>query len=87
MAFETVYFWPDPVRTFTGMREILQPGGVPFICNESNGYDKEAEKFAQIIDGMKLYHASQRRVFLTQTGFREIEEDEKGAWLCVRAVK
>jgi SAM-dependent methyltransferase len=86
-AFETVYFWPDPVRTFTGIRDVLQPDGVFFICNESNGHDKEAEKFAQIIDGMKLYDASQLREFLTQAGFREIEEDEKGTWLCVRAVK
>ncbi len=86
-AFETVYFWPDLGKTFQGIFHVLKTGGTFFICNESNGHDKEAVKFSKIIDGMKLYDADQLKKLLTQAGFRDIETDEKGIWLCVRAAK
>ncbi len=80
-AFETVYFWPDPAKTFQGISRVLKTGGTFFICNESNGHDREAVKFSKIIDGMELYDAGQLCNLL------HIETDAKGIWLCVRAVK
>lgn len=86
-AFETVYFWPDPAKTFQGISRVLKTGGTFFICNESNGHDREAVKFSKIIDGMELYDADQLCNLLQQAGFKDIETDAKGSWLCVGAVK
>ena len=86
-AFETVYFWPDLEKTFAGIRRALKPSGVFFICNESNGHDKEAVKFSKIIDGMSLYDADALKDLLTNASFSKIEVEEKGTWLCVKAVK
>lgn len=84
-AFETVYFWPDPAKTFQGISRVLKTGGTFFICNESNGHDRKAVKFSKIIDGMELYDAGQLCNLLQQAGFKDIETDAKGIWLCVRA--
>jgi len=86
-AFETVYFWPDPAKTFQGISRVLKTGGTFFICNESNGHDRKAVKFSKIIDGMELYDAGQLCNLLQQAGFKDIETDAKGIWLCVRALK
>lgn len=84
-AFETVYFWPEPETTFEGIRKVLKSDGIFFICNESNGHDKEAVKFSKIIDGMRLYDADLLRKLLSQAGFTDIQADARGTWLCVRA--
>lgn len=86
-VFETVYFWPDLEKTFEGVRKVLKTGGTFFICNESNGHDKEAVKFSKIIDGMRLYDARELTDLLRQAGFRDIQTEEKDIWLCVTAVK
>ena len=85
-AFETVYFWPDIEQTFAGIRRVLKPDGVFFICNESNGHDKEALKYSKIIDGMTLYDADQLTDLLKEAGFRDVVIDINGVWLCVKAV-
>ena len=86
-AFETIYFLPDTEKTFEGILKVLKPGGVFFICNESDGHDKEAVKFSKIIDGMKLYDKAQLVNLLEKSGFKNIEPDESGIWLCVKAEK
>lgn len=85
-AFETVYFWPDIEQTFAGIRRVLKPDGVFFICNESNGHDEEALKYSKIIDGMTLYDADQLTDLLKKAGFRDVVTDVNGIWLCVKAV-
>lgn len=85
-AFETVYFWPDIEQTFAGIRRVLKPDGVFFICNESNGHDEEALKYSKIIDGMTLYDADQLTNLLKKAGFRDVVTDVNGVWLCVKAV-
>lgn len=85
-AFEMVYFWPDIEQTFAGIRRVLKPDGVFFICNESNGHDKEALKYSKIIDGMTLYDADQFTDLLKEASFRDVVIDINGVWLCVKAV-
>lgn len=65
---------------------MLKPDGVFFICNESNGHDKEALKYSKIIDGMMLYDADQLTDLLKEAGFRDVVIDINGVWLCVKAV-
>ncbi len=86
-AFETVYFWPDIEKTFAGIRNVLKEGGAFFICNESNGHDKEALKYSKIIEGMTLYDADQLTDLLKKAGFRDVVTDVNGIWLCVKAVR
>lgn len=85
-AFETVYFWPDIEQTFAGIRRVLKPDGVFFICNESSGHDEEALKYSKIIDGMTLYDAGQLTDLLKKAGFRDVVTDVNDVWLCVKAV-
>lgn len=35
-AFETVYFWPDLLRSFQEVYRVIKAGGSFFICNECN---------------------------------------------------
>ena len=85
--FETVYFWPDMEKTLEGICRVLKPGGAFFICNESNGHDKEAVKYSKMIEGMSLYDADQLTTLLKRAGFRDVVTDHKGSWLCVLARK
>ncbi|MCI7380036.1 MAG: class I SAM-dependent methyltransferase [Hungatella sp.] len=54
-AFETVYFWPGPVESFQEVWRVLKPGGTFMIVNESDGRNTKDEKWAGIIDGMRIF--------------------------------
>ena len=72
-AFETVYFWPDIARAFDQVKRALRPGGIFFICNESDVKEQPAIDASRIIRGMKLYTAEDLRHHLQQAGFHQIE--------------
>lgn len=42
-AFETVYFWPGLERCFAEVLRVLKPGGLFFLCNETDGNNPEIE--------------------------------------------
>ncbi len=71
-AFETVYFWPGLEKSFSEVYRVLKPGGSFLICNESDGTDKAALKYAGIIDGMHCYTSEQLADALAAAGFSEI---------------
>lgn len=83
-AFETVYFWPDPVQGFKKIYRVLKPGGTFLICNECSGGSVWEDK----IDGMRAYNDSELKEMLEGAGFCgiQIHKKEKG-WLCVTARK
>lgn len=87
-AFETVYFWPDPVRCFGEVCRVLKPGGVFLICNECGGDRSRDEKWTEKIDGLTIYRDTQLKAFLEQAGFGgiQIHKNEKG-WLCITGEK
>ena len=87
-AFETVYFWPDLLRSFREVFRILKPGGAFFICNECGGESDKDEKWTEKIGGMTIYRDVQLKAMLEQAGFQDIQihKNEKG-WLCVLARK
>ena len=88
-AFETVYFWPEIVKSFAAVRRTLKEGGRFVIVNEDDGLSGNNEKWEKLIDGMHTYTPDELRTHLTAAGFRDIavRRDEQRHWLCVTAEK
>ena len=87
-AFETVYFWPDPLRGFIEINRVLKPGGTLLVCNECGGDDRKDEKWTEKISGMTIYKDAELVSFLKQAKFQNIQihKNPKG-WLCITAEK
>ncbi len=87
-AFETVYFWPDLLKSFQEVYRVTKSGGVFFICNECNGDTDKDDKWTEKIPGMKIYKDFQLKDFLEQAGFSNvrIQKNEKG-WISITAGK
>lgn len=87
-AFETVYFWPDLLKSFQEVYRVTKGGGVFFICNECNGDTDKDDKWTEKIPGMKIYKDFQLKDFLEQAGFSNvsIQKNEKG-WISITAGK
>lgn len=87
-AFETIYFWPDLSQAFEQVHRVLKENGTFMICNEVNGENAKDEKWANIVQGMKIYTSKQIQATLQQVGFSNIKADknDKG-WVCVVAEK
>lgn len=88
-AFETVYFWPGPVKSFREVYRVLKKGSPFLIVNESDGLNPEDEKWTRIIDGMRIYSEEELRSMLSEAGFSKVESfsDSKRHWLSVIATK
>lgn len=88
-AFETVYFWPDIEKSFSGVRRILADGGTFLIVNEDDGLSGNNGKWEKIIDGMHTYTPDELKTHLTAAGFRNvtIHRDEARHWLAATAIK
>lgn len=88
-AFETVYFWPEIVKCFAGVRRTLKEGGIFVIVNEDDGLSGNNDKWEKLIDGMHTYTPDELRTHLSAAGFRDIavRRDEHRHWLCVTAEK
>ena len=88
-AFETVYFWPGPVKSFMEVNRILKENGIFMIVNESDGKGKYDEKWSRYIDGLRIYSVKQLADYLKEAGFREVissHEIEKHR-ICIIAKK
>lgn len=88
-AFETVYFWPGPEKSFREVYRVLKEGGTFLIVNESDGENKADEKWTGMIDGMTIYDARQLTDALERAGFAKVNvhRNEKKHWLCLIARK
>ena len=88
-AFETIYFWPGPERSFARVAKVLKPGGIFLICNESDGRDAAGTRFEGIIEGMKCYTPEQIEAALKAAGFSEVFSDHHPSrpWITVVARK
>ncbi|HAH63792.1 MAG TPA: SAM-dependent methyltransferase [Treponema sp.] len=88
-AFETVYFWPDIVDSFRNVYRVLKNDGIFFICNETDGQNKNDQRWTDIIDGFTIYTAGQLAAYLREAGFSEtvIAGNGDKHWVCVMAKK
>ena len=71
-AFETVYFWPDIVKSFGEVKRVLKPGGMFLIGCEANGTNNLAMKFFDKVIDMTFYEDNDLVGFLKSNGFKEI---------------
>lgn len=89
-AFETVYFWPGLERCFAEVLRVLKPGGLFFLCNETDGNNPEQEaQWMKKIQGMQVYDKEQLRSALSAAGFPRAEghANPELHWLCLIAKK
>ena len=89
-SFETVYFWPGLEACFAEVLRVLKPGGLFFLCNETDGKNPEIEaKWMKKIQGMQVYDKEQLRSALSAAGFPRAEghSNPELHWLCLIAKK
>ncbi len=71
-AFETVYFWPDIVKSFGEVKRVLKPGGMFLIGCESNGTNNLAMKFFDKVIDMTFYEDNDLVGFLEINDFKDV---------------
>ena len=71
-AFETVYFWPDIVKSSGEVKRVLKPGGMFLIGCEANGTNNLAMKFFDKVIDMTFYEDNDLVGFLKSNDFNEI---------------
>jgi ubiquinone/menaquinone biosynthesis C-methylase UbiE len=71
-AFETVYFWPDIVKSFGEVKRVLKPGGMFLIGCEANGTNNLAMKFFDKVIDMTFYEDKDLVGFLKSNDFKDV---------------
>lgn len=83
-ALETIYFWPDLEQAFKEIRRVLKPGGIFFICCESD--DADDTTWTSRIEGMTVHRGADLSAQLTELGFSDLQLQRKeNGWICLTA--
>ena len=88
-AFETIYFWPGPVKSFREVYRVLRDHGSFLIVNECDGTNEKDQKWLDMIDGMVIYQEDELVGHLKEAGFAQVQvfRDEAKHWICFLARK
>ena len=84
-AFETIYFWPNLNVAFKEIKRVLKPGGIFFICCESD--DSDDTTWTDRIEGMTIHRGDDLKERLLNVGYQKVgvHRNKKG-WMCLTAV-
>lgn len=84
-AFETIYFWPDLDAAFQEIRRVLKPGGVFFICCETD--DSDDTTWTELIEGMTIHRGENIKASLLNIGYQKVDLHRKeNGWICLVAI-
>ena len=88
-AFETIYFWPGPTKSYKEIYRTLKDNGMFLIVLEVTGDTKSAEKWESCIVGMKAYTEEEIITDLRTVGFRDFKTYYKEGrdWFALLASK
>ena len=88
-AFETIYFWPGPQKSFQEVYRVLKSGGNFLIVNECDGTNPKDQKWVDIIDGMTIYSEKELVQHLKDVGFDtvQVRHDTEKHWISFLAHK
>lgn len=86
-AFETIYFWPGPVKSFKEVCRVLKPGGIFLIVNEADSLNPSTQKWVDLIKDMNIYNKEELKTFLKTSGFHNIKAVNEKGNLCIIAEK
>ena len=77
------------IHIFQEVWRVLKPGGTFMIVNESDGRNTKDEKWAGIIDGMRIFTQERLTQYLKDAGFSQIAAhvNRKQHWICLLAEK
>lgn len=83
-ASETIYFWPNLKQNFKEVYRVLKPGGTFVICQEISEA-AQAQKWLNLVEGMKFYSGKEISTYMNNTGFKDItlNTHENGRIICV----
>lgn len=90
-AFETQYYWPDPVNDLKEILRVLKPGGTLLVAAEAYSRHDSGELQASVMKllGSHVPSVEDERRLLTSAGFDSIQvatEPSKG-WMCAMGRK
>ena len=89
-AFETVYFWGDLTKCFSGVYRTLRKGGVFLIVNELKKDKNNPDKYENIREVLDLtvYDGEELVDALSGAGFKDASVFTEGDdWICAVAIK
>lgn len=70
-AFETIYFWSEIANDFKEVYRIIKPGGRFFVCNEISEFNKQSQRWKNIID-MQVYTVEEIASLMLSAGFNKV---------------
>ncbi len=76
-AFETVYFWPDLVKSFSEVYRVLKPGGM-FMFSYGLESSASMRYWADKIDAMNILPTDEITKVLADAGFENLQTATKG---------
>lgn len=87
VAFESIYFWPDPVQGLKEMLRVLKKGGKAILVSEMTDPEK-GKIWTKRCEGMTIYTAEELAALMGKAGFSDIKiHKTRKVWCAVEGIK